>query len=60
MNISDLKPRPSDFERCPVLSGMIIIFMKNGNEEGIRKIFILKKIKKIFRCKKIPHEIIRN
>ena len=28
VNISDLKPRPSDSERCPVLSGVIIIFMK--------------------------------
>ena len=27
-NISDLEPRASDFERCPALSGVIIIFMK--------------------------------
>ena len=59
MNISDLKPRPLDFERCPFLSGVIIIFMKNGNEEGIRKIFILKKIKKILGVKK-THGIVRS
>ena len=28
VNISDLKTRPSDFERCSVLSEVIIIFMK--------------------------------
>jgi hypothetical protein len=35
VNISDLKPRPLDFERCPFLSEVIIIFMKKEKWKNI-------------------------
>jgi hypothetical protein len=38
MGLREGKQRASDFERCSVLCGVIIIFMKKQNEEGIRKI----------------------